>query len=158
MYFMLNLFTKLVGHPWINNLARLFKMTMNKKTLIPIIALLILTSASGTLWYLKVRNSQSQFGQSENEESYYDEGVVIKTIDYSTKEIIGVRTAVRKGTVVKLDLKDTKVFYDKNDQIVPLSYFKVGMIITARGNGLIREPDIFYPDWIKEWVLNNKDR
>lgn len=124
---------------------------MNKKTLIPIIALLLLVSASGAFWYFKARNSSSQQpGQSQDEQSYYDETLYITDIDTISKAIIGNRVVgTMAGKQIKI-MANKSIFYDADDKIVDWSYFRPGMLVWVRGYIFIKEPDVFYAEFIHE--------
>lgn len=128
---------------------------MQKKIIILTVSLLAI--GAGVLYWQKGRSgnivkisptSRPMPSQSENETIGLPDVVTkITRIDYQRKIIKGTTIGGhRDGMETTFNLKDVNIFYDKNDNIVPLSYFKIGMIVAGRGYIYAKEPDIIYPD------------
>lgn len=127
---------------------------MQKKIIILVI--LIGAFSGGVLYWQKVDEPVTQISPTatitDSQTEYYEEGLIITNIDIKSRVISGkITSGLKEGQEIKLILKETG-FYDKNENKVNLSYFQQGMIISARGYINIKQPGLFYPDFIREYT------
>lgn len=73
-------------------------------------------------------------------------GGIIKDIALSAK-VITIQES--KGNEISLAWIDTTRFYDKNNNLVDISFFKQGMWIGAHGERTNKISMV--PQWVKEW-------